>query len=79
MLQKSGNKPLTLSGNVYSEVEKESNPRGTDALEGGTVLHCTVYFAALLTGCRYNLARTRLLFRYISRSDVTPDQPSRLP
>jgi hypothetical protein len=41
MLQKSGNKPLTLSGNVYSKVEKGSNQRGTDALEGGgTVLYC---------------------------------------
>jgi hypothetical protein len=39
MLQKSGDKPLTLSGNVYSEVEKESNERGTDAIDGGTVLY----------------------------------------
>jgi hypothetical protein len=39
MLRKSGNKRLTLSGNVYSEAEKESNQRGTDALDGG---ECTV-------------------------------------
>jgi hypothetical protein len=40
MLQKSGNKPLTPSGNVYSEVEKESNQRGTDALDGEGAVLC---------------------------------------
>ncbi len=61
MLRRSGEKPLTLSGNVYSE-DEASKKRCMDVLDGGR----TVYFAALLRG-----SGPEQYFRY-TRSDVTP-------